>query len=106
MVAQLDLSDRAQPEVMPHLKPLCTAIDMVFGSAAALSATFGFKVLFLPSAPSYAKLCPLRREACALGRLHVRQGLSRKGHQDSQHEVHRLQSCGQVTDVGKPTGSG
>lgn len=44
MVAQLDLTDKQHPEVMPHLKPLCTAIDMVFGSAAALSATFGFKV--------------------------------------------------------------
>ncbi len=54
MMAQLDLSDRAQPEVMPHLKPLCTAIDMVFGSAAALSATFGFKVLFFASS---AQLC-------------------------------------------------
>ncbi|KAK9909040.1 hypothetical protein WJX75_006403 [Coccomyxa subellipsoidea] len=43
MVAQLDLTDKQHPEVMPHLKPLCTAIDMVFGSAAALSATFGFK---------------------------------------------------------------
>ena len=47
MVAQLDLADKQHPEVMPHLKPLCTAIDMVFGSAAALSATFGFKVPLL-----------------------------------------------------------
>lgn len=28
------------------LKPLMTAVDMVFGSAAALSATFGSKVIF------------------------------------------------------------
>ena len=27
-----------------HLKPIVTAVEMVFGSAAALSATFGFKV--------------------------------------------------------------
>lgn len=27
------------------LKPLMTAVDMVFGSAAALSATFGSKVV-------------------------------------------------------------
>lgn len=29
------------------LKPLMTAVDMVFGSAAALSATFGSKASFL-----------------------------------------------------------
>jgi hypothetical protein len=30
------------------LKPLMTAVDMVFGSAAALSATFGSKVCTCP----------------------------------------------------------
>jgi len=30
------------------LKPLMTAVDMVFGSAAALSATFGSKVCTQP----------------------------------------------------------
>lgn len=58
MVAQLDVSDRQHPEVMPHLKPLCTAIDMVFGSAAALSATFGFKV---PGTPASSFLDSLGR---------------------------------------------
>ncbi len=38
--------DSPAPDVLPHLKPLCTAINMVFGSAAALSAAFGFKVPF------------------------------------------------------------
>ena len=30
------------------LRPLLTAIEMVFGSAAALSATFGYRVCYLP----------------------------------------------------------
>jgi hypothetical protein len=40
---QLDDGTEQEADVLPHLKPLCSAIDMVFGSAAALSATFGFK---------------------------------------------------------------
>ena len=32
------------PEATRSLRPLTTAIEMVFGSAAALSATFGFRV--------------------------------------------------------------
>ena len=38
-------SDRDRGPSAKHLKPIVTAVEMVFGSAAALSATFGFKVL-------------------------------------------------------------
>ena len=37
-------SDRDRGPSAKHLKPIVTAVEMVFGSAAALSATFGFKV--------------------------------------------------------------
>lgn len=43
-------SDRDRGPSAKHLKPIVTAVEMVFGSAAALSATFGFKVL-LPHRP-------------------------------------------------------
>ena len=36
--------DRDRGPSAKHLKPIVTAVEMVFGSAAALSATFGFKV--------------------------------------------------------------
>ncbi|KAL3132600.1 hypothetical protein ABBQ32_009129 [Trebouxia sp. C0010 RCD-2024] len=36
-------SDRDRGPSAKHLKPIVTAVEMVFGSAAALSATFGFK---------------------------------------------------------------
>ena len=39
-------SDRDRGPSAKHLKPIVTAVEMVFGSAAALSATFGFKVMF------------------------------------------------------------
>lgn len=42
-------SDRDRGPSAKHLKPIVTAVEMVFGSAAALSATFGFKVLCLHS---------------------------------------------------------
>ena len=42
-------SDRDRGPSAKHLKPIVTAVEMVFGSAAALSATFGFKVLLLHS---------------------------------------------------------
>ena len=38
-------SDRDRGPSAKHLKPIVTAVEMVFGSAAALSATFGFKAL-------------------------------------------------------------
>ena len=44
-------SDRDRGPSAKHLKPIVTAVEMVFGSAAALSATFGFKVLLLHSTP-------------------------------------------------------
>ena len=40
-------SDRDRGPSAKHLKPIVTAVEMVFGSAAALSATFGFKVLHI-----------------------------------------------------------
>ncbi len=36
--------DRRQGAGAKHLKPIQTAVELVFGSAAALSATFGYKV--------------------------------------------------------------
>lgn len=36
-------TDRERGPSAKHLKPIVTAVEMVFGSAAALSATFGFK---------------------------------------------------------------
>ena len=36
-------ADRERGPSAKHLKPIVTAVEMVFGSAAALSATFGFK---------------------------------------------------------------
>lgn len=36
-------ADRDRGPSAKHLKPIVTAVEMVFGSAAALSATFGFK---------------------------------------------------------------
>lgn len=50
---QLDAQPLTPPDLLAHLRPLCTAIDMVFGSAAALSATFGYKVG--PASPTPAK---------------------------------------------------
>lgn len=38
-------SERDRGPSAKHLKPIVTAVEMVFGSAAALSATFGYKVL-------------------------------------------------------------
>lgn len=40
-------SERDRGPSAKHLKPIVTAVEMVFGSAAALSATFGFKVPLL-----------------------------------------------------------
>lgn len=53
-------SDRDRGPSAKHLKPIVTAVEMVFGSAAALSATFGFKVLLLHS----ALLCMLTIRCC------------------------------------------
>ena len=39
--------DRRQGAGAKHLKPIQTAVELVFGSAAALSATFGYKVCTL-----------------------------------------------------------
>ena len=41
--APITASDRERGPSAKHLKPIVTAVEMVFGSAAALSATFGFK---------------------------------------------------------------
>ena len=51
-LSSLSLQDGSTPppEATRALRPLTTAIEMVFGSAAALSATFGFRVCPLPIA--------------------------------------------------------
>ena len=52
-------SDRDRGPSAKHLKPIVTAVEMVFGSAAALSATFGFKVLLLGFWSCWATCCSL-----------------------------------------------
>ena len=42
--ASTSSGDRRQGAGAKHLKPIQTAVELVFGSAAALSATFGYKV--------------------------------------------------------------